>query len=107
MSDSLETCHENLQGSDLLRDIATGKTPRKKVLSIPQKWDRTKPHPELLDELHGATAASVEDDEDFVDKENACIAKAAETPVFSTPSSKLPMSRASSAFKRPAFQELE
>ena len=93
MSETLKTCHINLQGSDLLRDIVTGKTPRKKVISLPEKWNRTKPHSELIEEFHGVS----------VEKENE--AKRVE---FSTPSSKLPLSRQSSAFsKRSALQELE
>jgi hypothetical protein len=93
MNETLEACHTNLQGSDLLRDIATGKTPRKKVVSIPDKWNRTKPHPELIDEFHGVA----------IDKENEST-----RVEFTTPSSKLPLSRQSSAFsKRHAFQELE
>ena len=44
--------HSTLQG-ELGTDKSTGKTPRKRVIVIPNSWELTKPHQELIEELRG------------------------------------------------------
>ena len=44
--------HESLQGG-LQADKSTGKTPRKKTINLPEKWELTKPHEELIQEMRG------------------------------------------------------